>query len=228
MVWSSPRTWTVGELVSAAMLNTDVRDNLLYLGGTSGDLKSGKLQVGATNANTTSGDASVDRGGGAGVIYFGGGNHYLYFDASKFNLSDSLAVGTMPVPLSTNSQVLGSNGAVSANTDTDELSASLAAGVWLIMATITLVSGTGGAFYRAKIWDGTTVHAAAGGYNSAINGEVCLSLSRIVTLGGTTTIKLTCWSTVAATALATTPDVQGGTTLDQIAPATHMNAIRIG
>ena len=31
MAWSSPRTWTTGELVTAAMLNTDVRDNLNFL-----------------------------------------------------------------------------------------------------------------------------------------------------------------------------------------------------
>ena len=33
MAWSSPRTWTTGELVTAAMLNTDVRDNLNFLAG---------------------------------------------------------------------------------------------------------------------------------------------------------------------------------------------------
>ena len=31
MAWQAPRTWVVGELVTAAFLNQDVRDNLLYL-----------------------------------------------------------------------------------------------------------------------------------------------------------------------------------------------------
>lgn len=36
MAWTAPRTWTTTELVTAAMMNTHVRDNLVYLGGSSG------------------------------------------------------------------------------------------------------------------------------------------------------------------------------------------------
>lgn len=31
MAWTAPRTWTTGELVTAAMMNSHVRDNLLFL-----------------------------------------------------------------------------------------------------------------------------------------------------------------------------------------------------
>lgn len=31
MSWTSPRTWVTGELVTAALLNTHVRDNISYL-----------------------------------------------------------------------------------------------------------------------------------------------------------------------------------------------------
>jgi len=31
MAWSAPRTWVVGELVTAAIMNTFIRDNQLYL-----------------------------------------------------------------------------------------------------------------------------------------------------------------------------------------------------
>jgi len=31
MAWTAPRTWAVGEVVTAALMNTHVRDNLLYL-----------------------------------------------------------------------------------------------------------------------------------------------------------------------------------------------------
>jgi hypothetical protein len=31
MAWTTPRTWTTGEVVTAAMMNTQVRDNLLAL-----------------------------------------------------------------------------------------------------------------------------------------------------------------------------------------------------
>ncbi|MGH7206831.1 MAG: hypothetical protein ACREI2_11550, partial [Nitrospiraceae bacterium] len=32
MAWTNPKTWSIGELVTAAMLNTHVRDNELALG----------------------------------------------------------------------------------------------------------------------------------------------------------------------------------------------------
>jgi hypothetical protein len=34
--WTSPRTWVASEVLTAALLNTHVRDNLLELNGTSG------------------------------------------------------------------------------------------------------------------------------------------------------------------------------------------------
>lgn len=34
IAWTSPRTWVAGEVVSAALMNTHVRDNLLELNGT--------------------------------------------------------------------------------------------------------------------------------------------------------------------------------------------------
>ena len=33
MAWTTPRTWTTSELVTAAMMNTHVRDNLNFLAG---------------------------------------------------------------------------------------------------------------------------------------------------------------------------------------------------
>ena len=36
MAWTAPRTYTTGEIVTAAILNTDVRDNLRYLKGLDG------------------------------------------------------------------------------------------------------------------------------------------------------------------------------------------------
>lgn len=36
MAWSAPRTWSVGEVVTAAIMNTHVRDNLNYLKGAAG------------------------------------------------------------------------------------------------------------------------------------------------------------------------------------------------
>jgi hypothetical protein len=36
MAWTSPRTWAVGEIATAALMNTHVRDNFSYLKGTDG------------------------------------------------------------------------------------------------------------------------------------------------------------------------------------------------
>lgn len=54
MAWTSPRTWAVSEFVTAALLNTHVRDNLLFL-------KSDPL-IGVATSTTT-----VNAEGGAGA-----------------------------------------------------------------------------------------------------------------------------------------------------------------
>ncbi len=44
MAWTTPRTWIVGEVPTAALMNTHVRDNLSFLGVThdhSGDAGDG-------------------------------------------------------------------------------------------------------------------------------------------------------------------------------------------
>ena len=38
MAWTAPRTHTVGELITASILNTHIRDNLLYLKGNAGTI----------------------------------------------------------------------------------------------------------------------------------------------------------------------------------------------
>lgn len=63
MAWTTPRTWTTTELVTAAMMNTHVRDNLSFLAGT----------VGASNTDsrtfTNTAYADLDAlTGGAGTM----------------------------------------------------------------------------------------------------------------------------------------------------------------
>ena len=44
MAWTAPRTWVIGEVPIAALMNTHVRDNLIFLGDThdhSGDAGDG-------------------------------------------------------------------------------------------------------------------------------------------------------------------------------------------
>ena len=55
MAWVAPRDWSTitNGIVTAAMLNTDVRDNLLFLGGTS-DVTSGHTHTGAAGMGAAS------------------------------------------------------------------------------------------------------------------------------------------------------------------------------
>jgi len=49
MAWTSPRTWVTGEIVTAAMMNEQLRDNLLYLGDPPLNIDSGLLFTDTTN-----------------------------------------------------------------------------------------------------------------------------------------------------------------------------------
>lgn len=68
MAWSAPRTWTAGEVPTAAQLNTDLRDNLneLALHNHSGGSGSGTAQLGPVNWVTFIGSA-VPAAPGAGT-----------------------------------------------------------------------------------------------------------------------------------------------------------------
>ena len=50
MAWSEPRDWTAGEVVTAAIMNAHVRDNLEFLGGTDGT--GGQVEAAAQQAAT--------------------------------------------------------------------------------------------------------------------------------------------------------------------------------
>lgn len=76
----------------------------------------------------------------------------------------------------------------SANTYYDVLSLSLAAGTWLIN-TYAATGLAGGEAYYGKLWDGSTVYASAQLY--VLSGAVgSLAFTALVTLGSTTTVKL--------------------------------------
>lgn len=56
MAWTSPETWSTGELVTAAKLNTNLRDNLLFLAGWQADLENQDVN-GFTNTSYADLDA---------------------------------------------------------------------------------------------------------------------------------------------------------------------------
>jgi hypothetical protein len=79
-----------------------------------------------------------------------------------------------------------------------------------------------------KLWDGTTVYtsgeAAAVSQGAGLTGYIHIAMSKIVTLGSTTTVKTSVAST-AASVVDAAPD-DNGTSIGNTANAIH--AVRIG
>lgn len=65
MAWTAPKTWSVGELVTAANMNTHVRDNLNYLKGAAGTIV---FDAAATFTATSGTILTASASGGSAVI----------------------------------------------------------------------------------------------------------------------------------------------------------------
>jgi hypothetical protein len=101
MAWVTPRSWTPGELVTAGMMNTHVRDNLnaLYLSVNTPNVCQGRLTL-TTGLPVTIADVT-----GATTIYFTPymGNKIALYDGAAwaiFTLTErSIALGTLTAAL---------------------------------------------------------------------------------------------------------------------------------
>lgn len=88
-----------------------------------------------------------------------------------------------------------------ANTWYDILSETLAAGTWIIIGTTTIASPNN-LVLRAtvRLWDGTTLYASGEATCPAMGvgskGLVCITLSHIITLLASTTVKISATATV--------------------------------
>ena len=58
MAWTSPRSWVAGEVVTAALLNSHLRDQLLELNGTASAWSSFTVGWGSSGANPTLGNGA--------------------------------------------------------------------------------------------------------------------------------------------------------------------------
>ena len=94
MAWVNPQTWTAGQIVNAADLNQDIRDNLLALdthahGGAIGD---GTSSLTPTRMTYTDAVAPAAPGAGLTVIYTtSGAVHYRAGAAgSDVEISDTI------------------------------------------------------------------------------------------------------------------------------------------
>jgi len=81
MAWTSPKTWATGEIVTAAKLNEQLRDNLLYLGDPPLNIDAGLLYTDTVNdrvgIGTTSPDKELEV---VGAVKISGGYPILWFE----------------------------------------------------------------------------------------------------------------------------------------------------
>ncbi len=158
-IWSSPRSWSTGELVSASLMNTHVRDNLEFLKGPPTDQDVVNLGADITAAVTSFAD--LDATNLDIQITSAGGDIMIGFSGSIINstptscMFDVIEVG--------GSRIGGDDGlfVVTPSTATQRLPVNfvvlltgIAAGVHRYRIQQRSVSGT------------TTLHAGAGTANS--------------------------------------------------------------
>jgi hypothetical protein len=91
MAWTAPSTYTVGQVVTAAELNTDVRDNLNYLKGNAGliTISNGVDVAGTMRA---SGNASPASGAGIELLQVGSIGYLLSYNRTG-GASQALVLG---------------------------------------------------------------------------------------------------------------------------------------
>jgi hypothetical protein len=113
----------------------------------------------------------------------------------------------------------------SINTFFDGPSVSLAAGTWLIIATVTLFATDSGSNLTVKLWDGTTVESSAAHQGTTTSDELHpVTVAGIVAPGGTTTYKVS-----VADATNTTSKIKAAATANGAGNnASHIRAVRIG
>lgn len=115
---------------------------------------------------------------------------------------NSTLVTAAPTTSNTASSVLGSNVTMTnANQYYDGPSVSLGIGTWLVMAAVDVAPAVNGTEVGAKIWDGTTVYASAETWAGITGSASTTFLATLITLGSTTTIKVSAVSQIANSTL---------------------------
>ena len=79
MAWTAPRTWVTGEVVTAALMNTHVRDHLRFLKGLDGDITLDANIVTAFNVDGV--DVSAHKAGTAKAQHTAGAGDHTHQSA---------------------------------------------------------------------------------------------------------------------------------------------------
>lgn len=71
MAWTSPRTWAAAEALTAALLNTHLRDNLLWLRDRLGVASGGVATRGASYITLAGSEVVAVNSSGVGIVAYG-------------------------------------------------------------------------------------------------------------------------------------------------------------
>lgn len=102
MAYTSPRTWSSGETVTDVIMNSAVRDNLLWIAGTTGVITQSVYASSATVETTTS-STPVVMTNPVATITPGGGDLLLFAGVS---LANSTVAATSDLSISADGSVL--------------------------------------------------------------------------------------------------------------------------
>lgn len=153
----------------------------------------------------------------------------LLDDADAATARGTLGIVGSGDPLDTESNVLSSADIdiPTAGTFVDGPSVSLSAGTWLVVGKVKVAGSATNQFIRAtaKLWDGSTVWASCEAICPAMSGttgEVELPVSAIISLGGTTTVK------ISATGSTNGQDLKIDNLQNAAGSVSYIHAVRIG
>lgn len=132
MVWTTPKTWSTGELVTAANMNLHVRDNLNAL--FSPNFGRSAYTSGANHTTTSTSFVNVDATNITFSVTSAGGMYWLGFTGRAFVNS---GVNNMFIDIAVDGTRLGdaTNGLIRPTSTT-------AGGFFLVMAPATLTAGS--------------------------------------------------------------------------------------
>lgn len=112
---------------------------------------------------------------------------------------NSTVVTAAPTTSNTASAALSGDVTIAVvNTFYDGPAVSLGIGTWLVSGHVTLQDNTAGGNFTAKLWDGPTVICSAENSSNAATAVTHITLSGLVTLAATTTIKISVTNSVHA------------------------------
>jgi hypothetical protein len=81
----------------------------------------------------------------------------------------------------------------------DGPSVSLDAGTWFVIATVTVGDASATNSFSGKLWDGTNVIGSAAAYTSSTLHRISMTISGVIVLGSTTTVKVSVRAPTAST-----------------------------